>query len=75
MRRGYTREEYQEIIAKLRKAQPNISLSTDFIVGFPGETEDDFMPTMDIARTINFDAAFSFIYSPRPNTACSKTRR
>lgn len=72
MRRGYTREEYQEIIAKLCKAQPNISLSTDFIVGFPGETEEDFMFTMDIASTINFDAAFSFIYSPRPNTAAVK---
>ena len=72
MRRGYTHEEYQEIIAKLRKAQPNISISTDFIVGFPGETEDDFMLTMEIARTISFDAAFSFIYSPRPNTAAAK---
>lgn len=72
MRRGYTREEYQEIIAKLRKAQPNISISTDFIVGFPGETEDDFMLTMEIASTINFDAAFSFIYSPRPNTSAAK---
>ena len=61
MRRGYTHEEYQEIIAKLRKAQPNISISTDFIVGFPGETEDDFMLTMEIARTISFDAAFSFM--------------
>lgn len=72
MRRSYTSEDYQEIITKLRQAQPNISLSTDFIVGFPGETEDDFALTMEIARSINFDAAFSFIYSPRPNTIAAK---
>lgn len=72
MRRSYTSEDYQEIITKLRQAQPNISLSTDFIVGFPGETEDDFALTMEIARSINFDAAFSFIYSPRPNTIAEK---
>lgn len=68
MRRGYTAEAYQEIINKLRKGTPKISLSTDFIVGFPGETEEDFTQTLEIAQTINFDAAFSFIYSPRPNT-------
>ena len=72
MRRGYTREDYQEIITKLRQAQPNISISTDFIVGFPGETENDFIHTLEVARTINFDAAFSFIYSPRPNTIAAK---
>ncbi|CAL7960157.1 isopentenyl-adenosine A37 tRNA methylthiolase [Gammaproteobacteria bacterium] len=72
MRRGYTSEDYREIITKLRQAQPNISISTDFIVGFPGETEDDFALTMEIARSINFDAAFSFIYSKRPNTASAK---
>ena len=72
MRRGYTSEDYQKIITKLRQAQPNISISTDFIVGFPGETENDFAHTLEIARSINFDAAFSFIYSPRPNTIAAK---
>lgn len=72
MRRGYTQEEYKEIIIKLRALQPDISLSTDIIVGFPGETEADFALTMEIVKTINFDAAFSFIYSPRPNTVAAK---
>jgi len=72
MRRGYTKEEYQEIIAKIRKMRPNISISTDFIVGFPGETEEDFVQTLETAREINFDMAYSFIYSPRPNTAAIK---
>jgi tRNA-2-methylthio-N6-dimethylallyladenosine synthase len=72
MRRGYTTEQYQEIISKLKKAQPNISLSTDFIVGFPGETEKDFAQTLAIAKNINFDTAFSFVYSPRPNTSAIK---
>ncbi len=68
MRRGYTREEYQKICEKLRKVRPNISISTDVIVGFPSESLTDFADTMDIIKTINFDASFSFIYSPRPNT-------
>ncbi len=72
MRRGYTSEDYQAIITKLRQTQPDISIATDFIVGFPGETEEDFALTMEIARNINFDAAFSFIYSPRPNTIAIK---
>ncbi|MDR1057857.1 MAG: tRNA (N6-isopentenyl adenosine(37)-C2)-methylthiotransferase MiaB [Coxiellaceae bacterium] len=72
MRRGYTREEYQEIVAKLRKVRPNISISTDFIVGFPNETAEDFALTMDIIHKINFDAAFSFIYSSRPNTPAAQ---
>ncbi|EKE01944.1 MAG: hypothetical protein ACD_21C00016G0002 [uncultured bacterium] len=72
MRRGYTQEEYREIIAKIRKVRPDIGISTDFIVGFPGETEEDFTLTMEIVRNLNFDASFSFIYSPRPNTTAAK---
>jgi tRNA-2-methylthio-N6-dimethylallyladenosine synthase len=72
MRRGYTRETYQAIIVQLRKTRPNISISTDFIVGFPGETEEDFAQTMEIIRSVNFDFSFSFIYSPRPNTTAAK---
>ncbi|MBU0744802.1 MAG: tRNA (N6-isopentenyl adenosine(37)-C2)-methylthiotransferase MiaB [Gammaproteobacteria bacterium] len=72
MRRGYTSEEYQDIITKLRKIRPNIVVSTDFIVGFPTETDEDFAATMDIVQKINFDASFTFIYSPRPNTPAAK---
>lgn len=72
MRRGYTREEYQEINTKLRKIRPDISISTDIIVGFPTETEEDFADTMDITQKTNFDASFSFIYSKRPNTLAAK---
>ena len=72
MRRNYTKEQYQEIINKIRRVRPDISISTDFIVGFPGETEEDFAQTMEIVRTINFDSSFSFIYSPRPGTIAAK---
>jgi len=72
MRRNYMCEEYREIIEKLRKVRPNISISTDFIVGFPTETDEDFRATMDLIESINFDASFSFIYSPRPNTPAAK---
>jgi tRNA-2-methylthio-N6-dimethylallyladenosine synthase len=72
MRRDYTREEYQKIVAKLREIRPDISISTDLIVGFPTETETDFADTIDIVQKINFDASFSFIYSPRPNTTAAK---
>lgn len=68
MRRGYTRSDYEQIITKLRLARPNISLSSDFIVGFPGETAADFAQTLDAVKQINFASAYSFIYSPRPNT-------
>lgn len=74
MRRGYTQIEYQSIIDKLRKIRPDISISTDLIVGFPGETAKDFALTMEAVQTINFDAAFSFIYSPRPNTTAAKLK-
>jgi tRNA-2-methylthio-N6-dimethylallyladenosine synthase len=68
MNRGYTREEYLLKVARLRRACPGLSLSTDIIVGFPGETEEDFQGTLDLVRQAAFDQAFSFKYSPRPQT-------
>ena len=68
MKRGYTAIEYKSIIRKLRAARPDISLSSDFIVGFPGETDEDFEKTMKLIDDVAFDASFSFIYSPRPGT-------
>jgi len=68
MKRGYTALEYRSIVRRLRQARPDISLSSDFIVGFPGETEADFAATLRLAREAEFDASFSFIYSPRPGT-------
>jgi len=68
MKRGYTALEYKSTIRKLRAVRPEISLSSDFIVGFPGETEDDHAKTMKLIDDIGFDASFSFIYSPRPGT-------
>ena len=68
MKRGYTALEYRSIVRRLRLARPGISLSSDFIVGFPGETEADFQATLQLARDAEFDASFSFVYSPRPGT-------
>jgi tRNA-2-methylthio-N6-dimethylallyladenosine synthase len=68
MNRGYTREHYLEKVAALKHACPGIALSTDLIVGFPGETEADFCQTLDLMREAGFDQAFSFKYSPRPQT-------
>ena len=68
MKRGYTTLEYKSIIRKLRAARPDISLSSDFIVGFPGETDEDFEKTMKLIDDVGFDSSFSFIYSPRPGT-------
>lgn len=68
MKRGYTALEYKSKIRKLRKVRPDIRLSTDIIVGFPGETDQDFQDTMDLVHEIGFDTSFSFIYSPRPGT-------
>jgi len=68
MRRRHTREDYFEIIDKLRSARPGISFSSDFIVGFPGETDKDFQETLDLVDKVGYDESFSFIYSPRPNT-------
>jgi tRNA-2-methylthio-N6-dimethylallyladenosine synthase len=68
MKRGYTAMEYKSTIRKLRAVRPRISLSSDFIVGFPGETEDDFERTMKLIDDIGFDASFSFVFSKRPGT-------
>jgi tRNA-2-methylthio-N6-dimethylallyladenosine synthase len=68
MKRGYTALEYKSTLRKLRAIRPNISLSSDFIVGFPGETEEDFAKMMKLIEDVGFDASFSFIFSPRPGT-------
>ena len=65
MNRGYTREYYLQLVEKVRKAVPNISLTTDLIVGFPGETDEDFEETLSLVREVRFDSAFTFIFSPR----------
>ncbi|MBK7813188.1 MAG: tRNA (N6-isopentenyl adenosine(37)-C2)-methylthiotransferase MiaB [Rhodocyclaceae bacterium] len=72
MKRGYTVLEYKSLVRKLRAARPDISLSTDFIVGFPGETEEDFEKTMKLIDEVGFDASFSFIFSPRPGTPAAE---
>ena len=71
MKRGYTSLEYKSIIKKIREYRPNISVSSDFIVGFPGETEEDFEKTIDLVKKIKFDGSFSFAYSDRPGTPAS----
>ncbi|KNE85223.1 tRNA (N6-isopentenyl adenosine(37)-C2)-methylthiotransferase MiaB [Aggregatibacter aphrophilus] len=68
MKRGHTAIEYKSIIRKLKAVRPNIQISSDFIVGFPGETEEDFEQTMNLIAQVNFDMSFSFIYSARPGT-------
>lgn len=68
MKRGYTAMEYKSIIRKLRAVRPDISLSSDFIVGFPGETDEDFAKMMKLIDDVGYDASFSFIFSPRPGT-------
>ena len=68
MKRGYTAMEFKSTVRKLRAVRPNISLSSDFIVGFPGETEDDFAKMMKLIDDIGFDSSFSFVFSPRPGT-------
>ena len=68
MNRKYTREQYLELVRKLREAVPGIAISTDIIVGFPGETEEDFCETLSLAEEIQYDSAFTFLYSPRRGT-------
>ncbi|MDU7785385.1 MAG: tRNA (N6-isopentenyl adenosine(37)-C2)-methylthiotransferase MiaB [Aggregatibacter aphrophilus] len=68
MKRGHTAIEYKSIIRKLKAVRPNIQISSDFIVGFPGETQEDFEQTMNLIAQVNFDMSFSFIYSARPGT-------
>ena len=68
MKRGYTALEYKSIIRRLRAARPGLSIATDFIVGFPGETDQDFAQTMKLVEEVGFDDSYSFMYSPRPGT-------
>jgi tRNA-2-methylthio-N6-dimethylallyladenosine synthase len=68
MRRSYRRERYLDLVARTRELLPDASLTTDIIVGFPGETEEDFLDTLDVVERVRFDQAFTFQYSPRPGT-------
>lgn len=68
MNRRYTKEQYLELVRKIKEAVPDISLTTDIIVGFPGETEEDFRETMDVVKKVRYDSAFTFIYSKRTGT-------
>ena len=72
MKRGYTALEYKSIVRKLRAVRPDISITSDFIIGFPGETEADFEATMKLIDDVGFDASFSFIFSPRPGTPAAE---
>ncbi len=72
MKRGYTVLEFKSLVNKLKAARPGLSLSSDFIVGFPGETEEDFAKTMRLIEELNFDNSFSFLYSPRPGTPAAE---
>jgi tRNA-2-methylthio-N6-dimethylallyladenosine synthase len=72
MNRGYTREDYLRVVKKLRAADPSITLGTDIIVGFPGETDEEFADTLDLAKQVDWQVAFVNIYSPRPGTASVK---
>ena len=71
MKRGHTAIEYKSKIRKLKQIRPDISISSDFIIGFPGETENDFNDTVNLIDEIGFDKSFSFIYSKRPGTIAS----
>jgi tRNA-2-methylthio-N6-dimethylallyladenosine synthase len=72
MRRRHTREEYLALVADLRSAMPDLALSTDMIVGFPGETDEDFEQTLSLTAAVRYHSMFSFKYSPRPNTLARK---
>jgi len=72
MKRGYTAAKYEAKIDKLKRARPGISIATDMIVGFPGETEEDFEATLELTRRVGFDQSFTFIYSPRPGTTAAE---
>ena len=72
MNRGYTRERYLELIAKIKKTVPNASITADLMVGFPGETEEDFQETLDLVRQVRYDSAFTFVYNIRTGTPAAK---
>ncbi|PIY05453.1 MAG: tRNA (N6-isopentenyl adenosine(37)-C2)-methylthiotransferase MiaB [Gallionellales bacterium CG_4_10_14_3_um_filter_54_96] len=74
MKRGHTVLEYKSIIRRVRAARPDISITSDFIVGFPGETEQDFAATMQLIDDVGFDVSFSYLYSPRPGTPAAEMR-
>jgi len=74
MNRGYTRGQYLELINKIRREIPEISITTDLMVGFPGETEEDFQDTLNLVKDVEFDGAFTFKYSPRPETSAAKEK-
>jgi tRNA-2-methylthio-N6-dimethylallyladenosine synthase len=72
MRRGYTREEYLDRIRRLRARRPEVALSTDIIVGFPGESEEEFEGSLEILQEVAYDDIYAFSYSPRPHTSANK---
>ncbi len=74
MRRGYTKEEYLELAHTIRRMLPEASITTDVMVGYPGETVEDFEDTLDVVRKVQFDGAYMFIYSPRPGTPAAKRK-
>jgi tRNA-2-methylthio-N6-dimethylallyladenosine synthase len=75
MNRGHTAESYLRIVEKVREARPDIAISGDFIVGFPGETDDDFDSTLQLIRDVGYASAYSFKYSPRPGTPAADSSR
>ncbi len=74
MARKYDRERYMELVRKIKEAMPNASLTTDIIVGFPNETDEQFEETLSLYREVEFDSAYTFIYSPREGTPAAKMK-